>query len=36
MDRLKEEYMSLIKYVEENKNKDHDWFKISSNKEGTK
>jgi len=28
--------MSLIKYVENNKKNDHDWFKIESNKDGTK
>ena len=36
MDRLKEEYVALIKYVEDNKKQDHDWFKVSSNKDGTK
>jgi ufm1-conjugating enzyme 1 len=34
--RLKEEYQSLIKYVENNKNADNDWFKLESNKDGTK
>lgn len=28
--------MALIKYVEINKAEDNDWFKIESNKEGTK
>lgn len=28
--------MSLIKFVEINKKNDHDWFKIESNKDGTK
>ena len=36
IDRLKEEYLALIKYVEINKGQDNDWFKIESNKEGTK
>jgi hypothetical protein len=36
IDRLKEEYMALIKYVEINKADDNDWFKIEANKEGTK
>ena len=34
--RLKEEYQSLIKYVENNKAADNDWFKLESNKDGTK
>ncbi|KAL7978148.1 hypothetical protein Chor_005135 [Crotalus horridus] len=33
--RLKEEYQALIKYVENNKNADNDWFRLESNKEGT-
>jgi len=32
---LKEEYQSLIWYVENNKNADNDWFQLESNKEGT-
>lgn len=36
IDRLKEEYIALIKYIELNKAEDNDWFKIESNKEGTK
>lgn len=36
VDRLTEEYLALIKYVEINKEADNDWFKIESNKEGTK
>ena len=35
-DRLKEEYMSLIKYIEINKKEENDWFKIESDKTGTK
>ena len=34
--RLKEEYVSLIKYVENNKADGSDWFRLESNKEGTK
>ncbi|XP_033730533.1 ubiquitin-fold modifier-conjugating enzyme 1 [Pecten maximus] len=34
--RLKEEYMSLIKYVQNNKESDNDWFRLESNKEGTR
>lgn len=34
--RLKEEYTALIKYVEANKAKDNDWFRLESNKEGTR
>jgi len=34
--RLKEEYMSLIKYVSNNKEADNDWFRLESNKEGTR
>ncbi|MCL4127458.1 UNVERIFIED_CONTAM: hypothetical protein GTU68_007988 [Idotea baltica] len=34
--RLKEEYQSLIKYVQNNKEADNDWFKLESNKEGTR
>ena len=36
LDRLAEEYLALIKYVEINKEGDQDWFKLESNKEGTK
>ena len=36
IERLKEEYIALIKYIELNKSEDNDWFKIESNKEGTK
>lgn len=35
-DRLKEEYCSLIKYVENNKKDDNDWFRLESNADGTK
>lgn len=34
--RLKEEYVSLIEYVKNNKTADNDWFRLESNKEGTK
>lgn len=34
--RLKEEYMSLIKYVENNKAADNDWFRLESSKDGTR
>lgn len=34
--RLKEELLALIKYVQNNKASDSDWFKLDSNKEGTK
>ncbi|XP_058795194.1 ubiquitin-fold modifier-conjugating enzyme 1 [Phymastichus coffea] len=34
--RLKEEYLSLIKYVENNKQADNDWFRLQSNEQGTK
>ncbi|KAL7737606.1 hypothetical protein ACLKA6_007717 [Drosophila palustris] len=34
--RLKEEYQALIKYVENNKQSGSDWFRLESNKEGTK
>jgi len=36
LDRLKEELLALIKYVEINKAEDNDWFKIESNADGTK
>jgi ufm1-conjugating enzyme 1 len=35
-DRLKEEYCALIKYVENNKAADNDWFRLESNSDGTK
>ena len=35
-DRLKEEYKVLIEYIKLNKAQDNEWFKIESNKEGTK
>ena len=34
--RLKEEYKGLIVYVENNKASDTDWFRLESNKEGTR
>lgn len=36
IDRLKEEYTALIKYMSVCKEEDNDWFKIESNKEGVK
>ncbi|XP_060591269.1 ubiquitin-fold modifier-conjugating enzyme 1 [Ruditapes philippinarum] len=36
VNRLKEEYQSLIKYVQNNKEADNDWFRLESNKEGTR
>ncbi|OAF71399.1 Ubiquitin-fold modifier-conjugating enzyme 1 [Intoshia linei] len=36
VDRLKSEYMSIIKYVENNKQDDNDWFEIECNSDGTK
>eukprot|EP00054_Salpingoeca_dolichothecata_P037254 m.10306 g.10306 ORF g.10306 m.10306 type:complete len:171 (+) comp7385_c0_seq2:27-539(+) len=35
-DRLKEEYVALIKYVQNNKEADNDWFRLESNEKGTK
>jgi hypothetical protein len=36
VDRLKEEYLALIKYIEVNKQEDNDWVKIeATNKEQT-
>jgi len=34
--RLEQEYAALIKYVQLNKDMDNDWFRVESNKEGTK
>eukprot|EP00929_Paragymnodinium_shiwhaense_P069728 TRINITY_DN35182_c0_g1_i1.p2 TRINITY_DN35182_c0_g1~~TRINITY_DN35182_c0_g1_i1.p2 ORF type:complete len:164 (-),score=42.75 TRINITY_DN35182_c0_g1_i1:362-853(-) len=36
IERLKEELTALIKYVEINKENDHDWFHVESNDDGTK
>ena len=36
MDRLKEEYLALIKYIEINKKEENDWFIIESDKDGLK
>eukprot|EP00094_Tigriopus_californicus_P006732 TCALIF_06483-PA protein Name:"Similar to AAEL005968 Ubiquitin-fold modifier-conjugating enzyme 1 (Aedes aegypti)" AED:0.06 eAED:0.06 QI:0/0/0/0.5/1/1/2/0/190 len=36
VERLKEEYRALIAYVENNKQSDSDWFRLESNKEGTR
>ncbi|XP_011502530.1 PREDICTED: ubiquitin-fold modifier-conjugating enzyme 1 isoform X2 [Ceratosolen solmsi marchali] len=33
--RLKEEYLSLIKYVDNNKKADNDWFRLQSNEQVT-
>ena len=35
-DRLKEEYIVLIKYIQLNKKEDNEWFKIESDKTGKK
>ncbi|XP_029921036.1 ubiquitin-fold modifier-conjugating enzyme 1 [Myripristis murdjan] len=34
--RLKEEYQALIRYVEQNKAADNDWFRLESNRDGTR
>ena len=34
--RLKEEYQSIIRYVQNNKESDSDWFHLQSNKTGTR
>eukprot|EP00124_Ichthyophonus_hoferi_P004941 Ihof_evm3s619 gene=Ihof_evmTU3s619 len=34
--RLKEEYEALIKYIQMNKMADSDWFRVSSNEKGTR
>merc|ERR1711959_881996 len=34
--RLKEEYTSIIKYIQLNKELDNDWFNIESNEDGTR
>eukprot|EP01111_Echinosteliopsis_oligospora_P013656 TRINITY_DN4950_c0_g1_i2.p1 TRINITY_DN4950_c0_g1~~TRINITY_DN4950_c0_g1_i2.p1 ORF type:complete len:104 (-),score=22.10 TRINITY_DN4950_c0_g1_i2:71-349(-) len=36
VNRLKEEYSSLIKYMEINKNADNDWFRLTANELGTR
>ncbi|XP_003387571.1 PREDICTED: ubiquitin-fold modifier-conjugating enzyme 1-like [Amphimedon queenslandica] len=36
VERLKEEYVSLIKYISNNKEAGTDWFRLESNKEGTR
>eukprot|EP00794_Sanderia_malayensis_P010952 gene10952-12113_t len=36
VNRLKEEYQSLIKYVSNNKEQGNDWFRLESNSEGTR
>ena len=30
--RVKEEYMTLIQYIKQNKENDNDWFKLESNR----
>eukprot|EP00048_Salpingoeca_helianthica_P015748 m.228418 g.228418 ORF g.228418 m.228418 type:complete len:172 (-) comp17474_c0_seq1:47-562(-) len=35
-ERLKEELVSLIQYVKNNKEADNDWFRLECNKDGTK
>lgn len=30
--RVKEEYLALIQYIKQNKDRDNDWFKLESNK----
>ena len=32
MERVKEEYLALIQYIKQNKERDNDWFKLKSNK----
>lgn len=34
--RLKEEYLALIRFVENNKAADNDWFRLESNADGTR
>lgn len=34
--RLKEEYQALIRFVEQNKAADNDWFRLESNPDGTR
>lgn len=36
LQRLKEEYQVLITYVKNNKESNNDWFRLESNKEGTR
>ena len=36
IERLKEEYMLLIQYIQMNKDQDQDWFTVESNEDGTK
>ncbi len=36
IERLKEEYMVLIQYIQMNKENDQDWFNVESNEDGTK
>nr|CDJ93266.1 Ubiquitin-fold modifier-conjugating enzyme 1 domain containing protein [Haemonchus contortus] len=36
IERLKEEYQAIIKFVQNNKETDSDWFRLESNADGTK
>ncbi|KAI6188101.1 Ubiquitin-fold modifier-conjugating enzyme 1 [Aphelenchoides besseyi] len=36
LDRLQEEFQTLIKLIESNKEKDADWFRIEANEDGTR
>ncbi|CAJ0597968.1 unnamed protein product [Cylicocyclus nassatus] len=36
IERLKEEYQAIIKFVQNNKESDSDWFRLESNADGTK
>jgi ufm1-conjugating enzyme 1 len=36
LERLKEEYSSLITFINNNKANDADWFRLESNPEGTR
>jgi hypothetical protein len=36
LDRLQEEYQTIIKLIESNKEKDADWFRIEANDDGTR
>lgn len=36
IERLKEEYMLLIQYIQMSKDEDQEWFNVESNEDGTK
>lgn len=36
LDRLKEEYETLITFINNNKSNDNDWFRLESNTDGTR